>query len=56
MCKDYGQVSSTQFGSITSPYICAKSLDLLAHMHGLEVWESNSYQMMLRCKEWAFEA
>jgi hypothetical protein len=28
----------------------------LAHMHGLEVWESNSYQMMLRHKEWTFEA
>jgi hypothetical protein len=30
MCKDYGQVSSTQIGSISSPYICAKSLDLKA--------------------------
>ena len=30
MCKDYGQVSSIQFGSISSPYICAKSLDLKA--------------------------
>ena len=25
----------------------------LAHMHGLEVWES---KMKLRCKEWTFEA
>ena len=30
MCKDYGQVSSTQIGSISSPYICAKSLNLKA--------------------------
>ena len=30
MCKDYGQVSLTQIGSISSPYICAKSLDLKA--------------------------
>ena len=37
MCKGYGQVSLTQIGSISSPYICAKSLDRkLAHMHGLE--------------------
>jgi hypothetical protein len=28
----------------------------LTHMHGLEVWKSNSYQMMLRCKVWTFEA
>ena len=30
MCKDYGQVSSNQIGSIRSPYICAKSFDLKA--------------------------
>jgi hypothetical protein len=30
MCKGYGQVSSTQIGNISSPYICAKSLDLKA--------------------------
>ena len=30
MCKDYGQVSLTQIGSISSPFICAKSLNLLA--------------------------
>jgi hypothetical protein len=30
MCKDYGQVLSTQIGSISSLYICANSLDLKA--------------------------
>ena len=30
MCKGYGQVSSTQIGSISFPYMCAKSLDLKA--------------------------
>jgi hypothetical protein len=30
MCKDYGQVLSTQIGSISYLYICAKSLDLKA--------------------------
>ena len=57
MCKDYGQASSTQFDCISSPYICASVFGLkLAHMHELELWESNSYQMMLRCKEWTIEA
>jgi hypothetical protein len=57
MCKGFRQVSWTWIGSISSTYICAKSLDWkLAHMHRKEVWESNVYQMMLRCKEWTFKA
>jgi hypothetical protein len=32
MCKGYGQVSWTPNGSISSPYICAKSLDWGLHI------------------------
>jgi hypothetical protein len=32
-------------------YVLRVWIAKLAHMHGLEDWESNSYQMMLRCKE-----
>ena len=50
--KDFGQVPQTQDGSISSPYICARVFGLkFAHMHRLEMWESNYYQMMLRCIE-----
>jgi hypothetical protein len=56
MFKDYGQVSSIQIGIISSPYVLRVWIWKLAHMYGLKVWESNSYQMMLRCKEWTFEA
>ena len=55
--NNFGQVLQTRIGSISSPYICASVFGLkLAHMHELELWESNSYQMMLRCKEWTMEA
>ena len=55
--KRIGQFPQTRFGNISSPYICANVFGLkLAHMHGCELWESNNYQMMLRCKEWIFEA
>ena len=50
--NDFGQVSQTLIGSISSPYIRARVFGLkLAHMHGLELWKSNYYQMMLRCIE-----
>jgi hypothetical protein len=26
----------------------------VAYMHGLEMWEGNVYQMMLRYKRWTF--
>ena len=40
--NDFGQVPQTQIGSISSPYICARVFGLkLAHMHRLELWESN---------------
>jgi hypothetical protein len=37
-------------------YVLRVWFQKLAHIHGLEVWESNIYQMILRCKEWTFEA
>ena len=41
--NDFGQVPQTQIGSISSPYICARVFGLkLAHMHRLEIWESNT--------------
>jgi hypothetical protein len=50
--NDFGQVPQTQNGSISSPYICASVFGLkLAHMYKLKLWESNYYQMMLRCIE-----
>jgi hypothetical protein len=50
--NDFGQVPQSQNGSISSPYICARVFGLkLAHIHRLELWESNYYQMMLRCIE-----
>ena len=50
--NNFGQVPQTQIGSISSPYICARVFGLkLAHIHRLELWESNCYQMMLRCEE-----
>ena len=50
--NDFGQVPQTQNGSISSPYICARVFGLkFTHMHRLELWESNYYQMMLRCIE-----
>ena len=50
--NDFGQVPQTRNGSISSPDICARVFGLkLAHMHRLELWESNYYQMMLRCIE-----
>ena len=50
--NDFGQVPQTRNGSISSPYICDRVFGLkLAHMHRLEVWESNYYQMMLWCIE-----
>ena len=50
--NDFGQVPQTQDGSISSPYICARVFGLkFAHMHRLEMWESNYYQMILRCIE-----
>ena len=50
--NDFGQVPQTRNGSISSPYICARVFGLkLAHMHRLELWESNYYQIMLRCIE-----
>jgi hypothetical protein len=52
MCKDYGQVLSTQIGNISSiTYVLRVWIRKLAHMHGFDVWESNDYQMMLRYKE-----
>jgi hypothetical protein len=43
--NDFGQVPQTRVGSISSPYICAIVFGLkLAHMHRLELWESNYYQ------------
>ena len=43
--NDFGQVPQTQNGSISSPYICARVFGLkLAHLHRLELWESNYYQ------------
>jgi hypothetical protein len=40
---DFEQVPQTQIGSISSPYICARMFGLkLAHMHRLELWESNT--------------
>ena len=43
--NDFGQVPQTRIGSISSPYICASVFGLkLAHMHRLELWESNYYQ------------
>ena len=50
--NDFGQVPQTRISSISSPYICARVFGLeLAHMYRLELWESNYYQMMLRCIE-----
>jgi hypothetical protein len=50
--NDFGQVPQIQIGSISSPYIYARVFGLkLAHMYRLELWESNYYQMMLRCIE-----
>ena len=55
--KGYGQVLWTPNGSISSPYICGKNLGWKrAHMHGIELWENNVYQIMLRYKRWTFEA
>jgi hypothetical protein len=55
--NDFGQVPQTQIGSISSPYICARVFGLkLTHMHILELWERNYYQMMPRCKELTFVA
>jgi hypothetical protein len=55
--NDFGQVSQTWIGSISFPYICARVFGLkLAHIRRLELWESNHYQMMLRCKELTFDA
>ena len=46
--NDFGQVPQTRDGSISSPYICARVFGLkFAHMHRLEMWENNYYQMML---------
>ena len=43
--NDFGQVPQTRIDSISSPYICAIVFGLkLAHMHRLELWESNYYQ------------
>jgi hypothetical protein len=43
--NDFGQVPQTQIDSISSPYICARVFGLnLAHMHRLELWESNYYE------------
>ena len=57
MCKGYGQVHQPKLVVLALPtYVLRVWIRKLAHMHGLEVWESNSYQMMLRCKEWIFEA
>jgi hypothetical protein len=42
---DFGQVPQTQISSISSLYKCARVFGLkLAHMHRLELWESNYYQ------------
>jgi hypothetical protein len=50
--NDFGQVPQTWDGSISSPYICARVFGLkFTHMHRLKLWESNYYQMMLRCIE-----
>ena len=50
--NDFGQVPQTQIGIISSPYICVRVFGLkLAHIHRLELWESNHYQMILRCIE-----
>ena len=47
--NDFGQIPQIQIGSISSPYIRARVFGLkLAHMHRLELWKSNYYQMMLR--------
>ena len=51
------EVSQIQFGSVSSHYICVIEFgSKLTHMHKLELWESYHYQMMLRYKEWTFEA
>jgi hypothetical protein len=43
--NDFGQVPQAQIDSISSPYIYARLFGLkLAHMHRLELWESNYYQ------------
>jgi hypothetical protein len=43
--NDFGQVPQTQIYSISSPYICVIVFgSKLAHMHELELWESNNYQ------------
>ena len=39
-----------EMGVLAPPYICARVFGLkFAQMHKLELWESNYYQMMLRC-------
>ena len=43
--NDFRQVPQTRIGSISYPYICARVFGLkVAHMHGLELWESNYHQ------------